>query len=74
MDSSVIDQEQKTIETILKKYLHLPPDEELKKKIYNDLTEAKANGKIFTPFKVILRKNPDPNIRNFIEIAIETKI
>ncbi len=70
----LINQEQKIIESILKKYELEKPDEELKKKIYKDLMHAKSKGLITIPFKVILRKKNDPNMRDFVEIVIDSKL
>lgn len=71
---SRINQEQKIIESILKKYEGEKADAELKKKIYDDLMEAKYQGILTIPFKVILRKKPHAHARDFVEIVLDTKL
>ncbi len=71
---SLINQEQKTINAILAKYTHEKPDENLKKKIYADLMSAKEKGTLTLPFKVTLRKIPDPSVTDFIEVTLDTKL
>jgi hypothetical protein len=69
-----IDREKRLIQKVLSKYLLEPPSEELKRKIYNELTRLKSDGKIITPFKVILRRDRSKMHRDFIEILLDTKV
>lgn len=68
------DQQKKEIKKILSKHIHEPVSEELKKKIYNELIEAKESGKIAIPFKVVMRKSPDSVHRDIIEVILDTKV
>ena len=68
------DQQQEEIKKILSKYSQEPVSEELKKKIYNTLMQAKAVGKISIPFRVVMRKTPDHLHRDFIEVILDTKV
>jgi hypothetical protein len=66
--------EQTLIQNILSKFLLEPVTEELKRKIYNELTQLKNNGLICSPFKVILRADRTKTHRDYIEILLETKV
>lgn len=69
-----INQEQKIIDAILRKYQHEKGDEKLKKKIYDELTSARFKEEITSSFKVVLRKSNDPSIHDFVEVVLETKL
>ncbi len=66
--------EQAKINKILSKYSLEPVSDDLRKKIYSELTRAKAEGIIKIPFKVIMRKHPTHAHRNFIEVVLDTKV
>lgn len=66
--------QQQVIKKILLKYRKEPPTEELKRKIYNELVEAKAQGKITIPFKVVMRKHSRDKQRDYIEVILDTKV
>ena len=66
--------ERRAIEKILLKYRHEPVSDELKKKIYDSLSDAKEKGTITIPFAVVMRKDPSNIHRNIIEILLETKL
>ena len=68
------DFEEQRIKKILSKYQHTPFSEELKKRIYDDLTRAKAEGVIAAPFKVVTRKDPTGVHRAYIEVVIDTQV
>lgn len=68
------DLQQKEINKILSKYIQEPVSKDLKKKIYDELTTAKASGKITIPFKVVMRKHPSDVHRDFIEVILDTKV
>ncbi len=67
-------QEKNEIEKILSRYSQEPVSEDLKKKIYDELTEARAQGKISIPFKVVIRKTPSNVHRDYIEVLLDTKV
>lgn len=66
--------EQRTIQKILSKFCSEPVSEDLKKKIYEELTAAKHIGKISIPFKIVMRKFPDERRQDYIEIILDTKV
>jgi hypothetical protein len=74
-DKAIIqDAEQKYINNILKKYKKEAANEELKRKIWDDLQREKALGKISIPFKVVLRKDPTGKFPPFVEVILDTKV
>lgn len=68
------DEEQKTIESVLKKYEFDEANDALKKKIYNELVDLKRAGKISIPFQVVLRNDIFKRHRPYIEIMLDTKV
>ncbi len=73
--SEIICRDQKEkIEEILKKFKGLRPDEELKKKIWDELQNAKYLGIITVPFKVVLRKGAEGKYPDCIEVIVDTKV
>ncbi|MFN0064767.1 MAG: hypothetical protein ACKVOH_00870 [Chlamydiales bacterium] len=68
------DLEQRYIKKVLHKYRLEIPSEELKKKIYNDLSDLKAVGKISIPFSVIFRSDDPSKHRPFVEVILDTKV
>jgi len=67
------DQQQVKIQKILSKFKHLPVSSELKKLIYDELTDAKVRGEITIPFKVVMHDLKSGR-RSYIEIILETKV
>jgi hypothetical protein len=67
-------QEQEYIQNILKKYKDHPVNEELKKKIWNDLQKEKYLGNIKIPFKIAIRLDPTGTFPDCIEIILDTKV
>jgi hypothetical protein len=68
------DREQELIRLILRKYRHESADGSLQEKIYNDLMQAKHEGKIKIPFKVIMRQDPSHHAPPYIEVLLDTKV
>ncbi len=66
--------EQGYINQILSKYKDLPPTDELKKKIYDELMMEKYKGNIKIPFKVAMRLDPAGNFPPYIEVILDTKV
>jgi hypothetical protein len=66
--------EQEYIQSLLSKYRKLPVTEELRQKIYDDLTEAKFQKKIRIPFKVVLRRDPTGKYPDVIDVILDTKV
>lgn len=67
-------EEQKKIEEALRKYQNETASEELKKKIYTELSILKEKGVITIPFQVIFRKEIFDKHRPYIEILLDTKV
>jgi len=67
-------QQQKWIETLLKKYRGQPADDTLKQRIWDELQEQKHQGILTIPFKVVLRKDPSHNFPPYIEVILDTKV
>lgn len=66
--------EQDYIQGILAKYRNLPPTDELKKKIYDELMMEKHKGRIKIPFKVAMRLDPSRTFPPYIEVILDTKV
>lgn len=66
--------EQEYIRKLLKKYKNEPVNEELKKKIWEELHKEKHLGNIKIPFKVTIRRDPYHKYPEFIEIILDTKV
>jgi hypothetical protein len=66
--------EQAYIQTLLKKYRNLEVDDDLKKKIWDELQMEKYHGRITIPFKVVLRKDPAGRFPAAIEVILDTKV
>lgn len=62
--------EQAYIGRLLQKYRHLPANEELQKKIFDELQQEKHKGNVKIPFKVVLRAKFPP----YVEIILDTKV
>lgn len=69
-----IETERSRIQKILSKYRGLPVTVELKKTIYDELSNAKEQGLITIPFKIAIKKSSSSNDCEYIEILLETKV
>ena len=71
----IIRNDQQTyIKKILKKYQKELVNEELKKKIWEELQMEKYEGRITIPFKVTLRRDSTGLYPDFIEVILDTKV
>lgn len=68
------DREQEYIRQILSKYRLEKADEELKKKIWGDLQQAKFLGKVTIPFKVVLHRDQSGKFPSYVEVILDTKV
>ena len=69
MDRKFFAAGQEYIKNLLKKYKGHPVNDELKKKIWNDLQMEKYhNGRITIPFKVTLRKDIYGKFPGYVEV------
>jgi hypothetical protein len=66
--------EKEYIQTLLKKYKNEPVNDELKKKIWDELQNEKYLGNLKIPFKVAIRKDPYGKFPDYIEIILDTKV
>lgn len=66
--------EQAYINNLLKKYRHLPVNEELKAKIWDELQMEKYKGNVTIPFKVVMRRDTQKKYPDYIEIILDTKV
>lgn len=66
--------EQDYINTLLAKYKNLPPNEELKQKIWDELQMEKYHGRIKIPFKVVLRHDTYREYPDYVEVILDTKV
>lgn len=70
----VRENQQTYIQNLLKKYKNDPVNEELKKKIWDDLQMEKYYGRITIPFKVVLRRDANGLFPDYIEVILDTKV
>lgn len=66
--------QQAFVNDLLKKYKNEPATEELRQKIYDDLSAEKAKGTLKMPFKVILKQDALHRFPDQIEILLDTKV
>lgn len=66
--------QQAYIQGLLKKYENEPVNEELKKKIWDELQMEKYYGRITIPFKVTLRRDATGLYPDFVEVILDTKV
>lgn len=68
------DHEQELIKKMLLKYKNESVNEELKKKIWDDLQQAKYLGIITIPFKVSIRRDQTGKFPSYVEVILDTKV
>ncbi|MFI5343220.1 MAG: hypothetical protein ACHQUC_03260 [Chlamydiales bacterium] len=68
------DQQKKTIQNLLEKYRHEPVNEELLRKIWDELQMEKHKGNIIIPFKVVMRRDSYKKFPDYVEIILDTKV
>ena len=66
--------EQEYIAKILEKYKEDPVNEELKKKIWDDLMMEKHAGRVTIPFQLVTRRDPEKKFPDYIEVVLDTKV
>lgn len=67
-------QQQEYIRHILSKYRKDPPNEDLQKKIHDDLMQEKDLGHVTIPFRVLLEKDETGARPAYIEIILDSKV
>lgn len=74
-DTDVLrNREQEYIKSLLKKYRGIAVNEELKKKIWDELQLEKYHGRIKIPFKVVMRHDSTHKFPDYIEVILDTKV
>lgn len=68
------DQEAIHIQNLMKKYQDLPVTEELKKKVYEELSREKFLGHITIPFRLVLRRDVYGKYPERLEVILDTKV
>jgi len=68
------DRESETVKKILSQYKNEKADEELKKKIWDDLQHEKCEGRLSIPFKVVLRRDEYGRYPPTVEVILDTKL
>ena len=66
--------EEKYIKNLLKKYDKIPPTEELKAIIWDEMQMEKHKGNITIPFKIVMRKDASKKFPDYIEVILDTKV
>lgn len=72
--SIVRNKEQQYIQELLKKYKQEPVNEDLKKKIWDELQMEKHLGNITIPFKVVTRRDSSGKYPEYVEVILDTKV
>lgn len=67
-------EEKEIIQEILKKYKGQEVNDDLKKRIWDELQLAKHHGIITIPFKIAVRKDPLGKYPNYIEVILDSKV
>jgi DNA-directed RNA polymerase subunit N (RpoN/RPB10) len=68
------DKEQAYIEKLLLKYKNEVANEELKKKIFDELQMERYHGRLKIPFKISLRKDIYGKYPDYVEVILDTKL
>lgn len=66
--------EEEYIKTLLKKYKNEAVNEELKKKIWDELQQEKYLGNLSIPFKVVMRLDGSGTYPPHIEVILDTRL
>ena len=66
--------EENYIKSLMKKYQGERVDEELKKKVWDELQMEKYLGRVTIPFKIAIRKDPYGKFPDLLEVVLDTKV
>ncbi len=66
--------EKEYIQNLLKKYRDEPVNEDLQRKIWDELQMEKYHGRITIPFKVVMRRDSFKKYPDFIEVLLDSKV
>lgn len=67
-------EEEKYIKLLLQKYRYEPVNENLKKKVWDELQMEKHCGRISIPFKLSVRMDPSGKFPALLEVILDTKV
>ena len=67
-------EQEEYIKSLMQKYQHEPVNEELKKKVWDELQMEKHYGRITIPFKLAVRMDPYGKFPDLLEIILDTKV
>lgn len=62
------------IRDLLKKYRGETVNDELKKKIWDELQMEKYYGRVTIPFKVVTRRDSSGKFPDYVEVILDTKV
>lgn len=68
------DEEQKRIEKILAPFQDQPVSEELRKQVYETLSDAKFRGEISIPFRIVVHQDAYKKYPDRLEVILDTKV
>lgn len=68
------EREQEYIRGLLRQYAHEVVNDELKKKVYDDLSREKTLGNVTIPFRVVLKHDSYGKYPSYIEVILDTKV
>ena len=66
--------EESYIKSLMEKYQGQKVDEELKKKVWEELQMEKHLGRITIPFRLAVRKDPYGKFPDLLEVILDTKV
>lgn len=67
-------EQEEYIKSLMQKYQHEPVNEELKKKVWDELQMEKHYGRITIPFKLAVRMDPYGKFPDLLEVILDTKV
>jgi hypothetical protein len=67
-------EQEEYIKNLMKKYQKEPVNEELKKKVWDELQMEKHLGNITIPFKLAVRMDPYGKFPDLLEVILDTKV
>lgn len=67
-------EQEEYIKNLMKKYQKEPVNEELKKKVWDELQMEKHLGNITIPFKLAVRMDPYGRFPDLLEVILDTKV
>ena len=66
--------EEEYIKSLMQKYQHETVNEELKKKVWDELQMEKHYGRVTIPFRLAVRMDPHGKFPDQLEVILDTKV